>query len=529
MRTYVHRKHQDSWELALKLIYTASVVALSCIPFVQTVHAQNIPQAQINEELQSLTAAIARTQAQVEQSQHELESLHQQVAALQAMMAHQGANALPSATPVPKLSPDPQGTAVSSSAGVDRIQEQQAIDESQIKTLDQTKVETNSKYPVKINGMLLLNGFVNTRQVDVASTPTVAVPGSGSTGISVRQTLLGFEAYGPHLFGGQSYADLNIDFAGNPASSSSVSGYTGYSASNATLLRLRTVHAGLRWEHSQAYFSLDRPIFSPDTPTSFTAVAEPALAWSGNLWTWNPQIGFTQDLPVGTRAIRLQAALMDVGDAPWSAVTASSATGGPAASLSEQSRWPSTEARIALLGSSSTHGSHLGIAGYFSPHLGPDGERYYAWAGTMDAQVFLPGHLILTSAFYRGEALGGLGAGGFKDFGYSHGPTPGTYYFRPLDDVGGWAQLKEKWSEQLEFNSAFGIDNVFANELHSYNVTGGTVYQDLARNRTFTGNVIYSPRSYLLFSLEYRHLDSSPITGLPSGSNVIGLGVGYKF
>jgi hypothetical protein len=41
--------------------------------------------------------------------------------------------------------------------------------------------------------------------------------------------------------------------------------------------------------------------------------------------------------------------------------------------------------------------------------------------------------------------------------------------------------------------------------------------------------VIYSPSAYLLFSLEYRHLESSPVDGIPSSSNVIGLGAGYKF
>jgi hypothetical protein len=41
--------------------------------------------------------------------------------------------------------------------------------------------------------------------------------------------------------------------------------------------------------------------------------------------------------------------------------------------------------------------------------------------------------------------------------------------------------------------------------------------------------VIYSPRAYLLFSLEYRYLESSPVTGLPAASNIIGLGAGYEF
>ena len=47
-------------------------------------------------------------------------------------------------------------------------------------------------------------------------------------------------------------------------------------------------------------------------------------------------------------------------------------------------------------------------------------------------------------------------------------PDTGGYYFRPLDDVGGWTQLKEKLTERLEFNAAFGIDNVFAAELRPY-------------------------------------------------------------
>jgi len=55
------------------------------------------------------------------------------------------------------------------------------------------------------------------------------------------------------------------------------------------------------------------------------------------------------------------------------------------------------------------------------------------------------------------------------------------------------------------------------------------MYQNLTINRTFTGNVIYSPSAYLLFSLEYRHIQSSPIAGSPAQSNVVGVGAGYKF
>ena len=408
------------------------------------------------------------------------------------------------------------------------------MQESQIATQEQSKVESESRYPVKITGLLLLNGFVNTGAVDMAATPTVALPGSGSSGASVRQTILGFDARGPHLFGARSYADLRVDFDGTPASYSPTAD-SGYHNANTTLLRLRTAHAGLRWEHTEAYFSLDHPIVSGDTPTSLTAVAIPALAWSGNLWTWNPQVGITQDFGRSdSRGIRLQAALIDVGDAPLSPPAPTSPISTVTSpSSAEESRWPGAEARLELRGPVVNHNedrSHFGIGGYFAPHYSSLlGHGFDSWAGTLDGRLFLPARLEFSGSFYRGQALGGLGGGTYKDFVYKPDPDSTGYYFRPLDDVGGWAQLKERLSERLELNAAFGMDDAFANELRSYAVPGGTTYQNLARNRTYTGNMIYSPSAYLQFSLEYRHLVSVPVVGPPAVSNIIGLAAGYKF
>jgi hypothetical protein len=453
-------------------------------------------------------------------------------------MAQSGANAAtqqPSG-PVPvSSSSSSQAEPGATTAAIQDIRERQAMQESQIATLEQSKVESGSKYPVKITGLLLLNGFVNTGAVDMAATPTVALQGSGSTGASVRQTVLGFDARGPNLFGARSYADLRVDFDGSPASGSSSTTYSGYYNANATLLRLRTAHAGLQWEHTEVYFALDHPIFSPDTPTSLTAVAIPALAWSGNLWTWNPQVGITQDFgPSVSRGIRLQAGLIDVGDAPLSPPIPPSGTStATPPNSAEESRWPGVEARVSLQGpaaNSHEDRSHFGIGGYFAPHYSNVlGHGFDSWAGTLDARLFLPARLEFSGSFYRGQALGGLGGGAYKDFAYRIDPDSGDYYFRPLDDVGGWAQLKERISERLEFNAAFGVDNAFAGELRRYTVPGNSVYQNLARSRTYTGNVIYSPSAYLKFSLEYRHLESSPVAGPPADSNIIGLGAGYKF
>jgi hypothetical protein len=221
----------------------------------------------------------------------------------------------------------------------------------------------------------------------------------------------------------------------------------------------------------------------------------------------------------------LQAALIDVQDAPVSPLPSSG--NATAASTAERSRWPGFEAHISLL-DSKPEGNHLGVGGYFSPHLTPVGGRFDAWAATLDSRLLLPLRLEFTGNAYRGSALGGLGAGVYKDYVY-HETSSGQYRIHPLDDVGGWAQLKEKVSERLEFNAAFGLDNVFASQLRRYAVPNGTPYQNLARNRTYTGNVIYSPSAYLMFSFEYRHLESAPISGVTNAADIVGIAAGYKF
>jgi hypothetical protein len=502
----------------------------------QFTYAQTTPPADASQKIQQLTAAMAQAQAQLEQSQRQLDEMRKQLSELQHQLAQSGTTANTQAPPPPVSSAASSSQSKPEAASADQdTRERQEVQDAQIATLEQSKVESASRYPIKISGLLLLNGFVNTGAVDMAATPTVALPGSGSTGATVRQTMLGIYARGPHLFGASSYADLWVDFDGSSASANSTATYTGYYNANSSLLRLRTAHAGLQWEHTEAYFSLDRPIFSPDAPTSLTAVAVPALAWSGNLWTWNPQVGINQDLGSSdARSIRLQASLVDVGDAPLTPPPPTTNTS-PAIlpSGAEESRWPGVEARIELRGpivNSNGDHDHIGVGGYFAPHFSTLlGYGFDSWAGTLDARLLLPARLEFTGNFYRGLALGGLGGGAYKDFAYKPDTGATGYYFRPLDDVGGWAQLKEKISTRIEFNAAFGIDNAFANELRYYAIPGNTVYQNLSRNRTFTGNVIYSPSSYLQFSLEYRHLESSPVASPSATSNIIGLGAGYKF
>ncbi len=493
---------------------------------------QETSQASLSQQVQKLTEAMAHAQAQLAESQRQLEEMHRQLVVLQRQLAESGAGssteaaeALAAATAVVQAEKP-----AANAASVDELRERLDVQEAQIATHEQAKVESESRYPVKVTGMLLFNGFVNTRRVDMPATPTLALSGEGSTGAAVRQTILGFDARGPHLFGAESFADLRVDFSGSSQGSNTGTGYAGTYGGSSALLRLRTAHAVLHWDKTEAWFALDRPVMSPDTPTSLTAVAEPALAWSGNLWTWNPQMGATREV---AHKLRLQAALMDVGDGPYSVIPTTSGIA-PTVSAGERSRWPGVESRISLFKSGLKSGqdeeeNHFGVGGYFAPHRSTFGYSYDAWAATIDGRIQLPARLEFSGSVYRGLALGGLGGGAYKDFAYRADADSGAYYVRALDDVGGWAQLKEKVSSRLEFNAAFGLDEIVAHQFRRYVVAGGSVAQNLAANRTFTGNVIYSPSAYLLFSLEYRHLESVPVVGASAASDVIGLAAGYRF
>jgi len=504
------------WSTYPKQHVGLSLCGASLVCLVLASHAscaqQSTPQGAPQQELQRLTQAVAQAQAQLDASQKQLLELKASLAALTQRLA-EDAQAGPD--PAAQLAASPAKPTDAPVSG-DDLHDRQAMEETQIAVLDQVKVESESKYPVKISGMVLLNGFVNTSQVDNAVAPAMAVPGAGSTGASLRQTVLGIDARGPHLAGATSHADLRVDFFGSAAATASGTSQTSY-AELGGLLRLRTAHATLDWSHTQAFVELDRPIVSPNVPTSLVSVAEPALAWSGNLWTWSPQVGISHTLDLGASShLALEAALIDVPDPPQLQTVA--VVGG--VSESERSRWPGSEIHLGLLGKED--GPAIGVGGYFSPHKPSVNPGFDSWAGTLDLRLPLPAGFEMSGSFYRGQGLGGMGGGAYKDY------LSGGRESVSLDDVGGWAQMKKRAGPRLEFNGAFGMDNAFSSELREY-ASSATGYLGLARNRTFFANAIYSPSAYLLFSLEVRHITSTPITGPGADSNVIGIGAGYKF
>jgi len=493
-----------------KLRRQVCCVALLILAFTPgSIDAQTPAAPLAQDRIQLLTEAIDRVEAQLQQSQRELAGLREQ---LQALRGPAGSAAAPTSQ---------SAGAAELAEAVAGIRESQAVHESQIATLAQSKVETASKYPLKLSGMILMTGFVNTQRVDSAQTPAIALAGSGSTGATLQQSVLGADVTGPSVFGASSHADLRLDFSGAGASGST-SGYA------SPLIRLRTAHAELNWNRTRTFFALDHSMLNPDSPTSIAAVALPPLAWSGNLWTWNPQFGVAQNLfPVHSGDLRFQAALTDVADPPPLFAPAAAGTYIPPSS-GELSRWPGIEGRLAYETDDANGGARIGVSGYFaSHHTNSNSTNYESWAAATDFRMPSLRFIQISGNAYFGAGLGGLGGGTYKNAVLR--TVSGEQYFEVLDDRGGWVQWKQKANERLEFNEAFGIDDVPANQLRPFAISTPISYYNLARNRTFTGNVIYSPSAYLLFSLEYRRILSSYVTAPTLSSDVVNIVAGYRF
>ena len=100
-----------------------------------------------------------------------------------------------------------------------QIEENQQLLADKIDEQYQTKVESASRYRMRLSGMVLFNAFANRGRVDNQDVPNIALPRGptdtgGDFGSTFRQSQLGFEVYGPAVGGARASADLRLDFFG---------------------------------------------------------------------------------------------------------------------------------------------------------------------------------------------------------------------------------------------------------------------------------------------------------------------------
>ena len=88
--------------------------------------------------------------------------------------------------------------------------------------------------------------------------------------------------------------------------------------------------------------------------------------------------------------------------------------------------------------------------------------------------------------------------------------------------------LKFKPNAKLEINAALGLDNPFASEMRQYKVNW--IYPEMySRNLSPLVNFIYQVRSDVLFSTEYRYLQTSVLDRGSNKAHHLNLSLGYIF
>src|SRR5262249_12858610 len=111
----------------------------------------------------------------------------------------------------------------------------------------QTKVESTSKYRVRLSGIALFNTFANhgnfasADTADLGGSPDL-VGRSNSFGGSLRQSQFGVEVFGPDIAGAHTRGEVQFDFAGGfPDAPNGVT---------LGIMRLRTGTIHFDWPHT---------------------------------------------------------------------------------------------------------------------------------------------------------------------------------------------------------------------------------------------------------------------------------------
>src|SRR5258708_6792638 len=279
-------------------------------------------------QVQALNSQLGDLRAEQERSNSEARELRRELDLVKA----QGAPAArgppnPYAQPSAKESTVRSSLATSSASPqsqnpqgrIDKLEEDQQVMEGKINDQYQTKVESGSKYRLRLSGLVLLNLSENRGTVDNMDFPETAQSqasqapdaSSGSFGGSLRQSQIRIQAFGPDIAGARTSADVNLDFAGGFPNTPN-GAWMG-------LVRMRTATGRLDWGNTSIVAGQDRLFFVPLAPTSLATLATPALSYAGNLWGRTPQVRVEHRVIISDNSsLSFQGGILDIltGDSP---------------------------------------------------------------------------------------------------------------------------------------------------------------------------------------------------------------------
>ncbi|HVZ17104.1 MAG TPA: hypothetical protein VG897_08305 [Terriglobales bacterium] len=471
----------------------------------QTAPATSQQIDQVLQQIEILNGSLRDMRNELDTSRAEIRELKSTVEALEARLAKESsANSVPSGEP-PVTRDDVQIL-------TERVEEHQ-----------QTKVESASRFRVKLSGMVLLNAFSNFGQVDNIDLPSIAlphVPGTpdGSTGASMRQSIVGITGFGPELLGARTSADLQMDFFG---------GFPpGYNGISSGIVRLRIARLRFDWPKTSLVGGIDIPFFSPNSPTSYATVGEPAMSSTGNLWAWNPSIRVEHHFDYENSRWKVEAGVFDPSGYAGYAPQMRYPTAG------ESSRQPAYAVRVSGSHGESEHEFTIGVAGLFTPLHFYSGPKVNGAGVMADWQAPLGQHLQLNGEFFSGKGLQAFGGVPYSMVSAQdelHYLTITAPLLAGVGEIGGWSQLKLKLNSKQEFNVAAGYGGYNSSELRELGTYDYYANSLITRNESVMVNYILRPRSDLLLSAEYRRLRTSPVRGTNATADQVGLAAGFLF
>ena len=476
---------------------------------------------ELDSQVRELRAVIEQMRAENAQSRAEMRQLRQELQETRQLLAPLAASANSGASPSTASAAPPVADLGSR---VQKLEESTQLIGSKIDEQYQTKVETAGKYRARLSGIVLMNAFHNVGASDNLDFPDYAqqpaTPGASQTsfGATLRQTEIGLEIFGPTLAGAKSSANIVFDFAGGfPATNNGV---------NFGIARMQTASLRLDWKNSSLIAGQDTLFISPLSPTSFASLATPTFNNAGNLGGWTPQLRLEHrfELPA-QQTLTLQGGILDNLDweAPANSFTRSATAG-------ERTGQPAYAMRTAWSRPVFDHPLTFGVAGYYGRQDWAFGRNVDAWAGMTDWQIPLARRLSLSGEFYRGRGVGGLGGAIGQTILWGGDPTVATTPIHGIDSAGGWSQLKFQLTHKLEINGVYAEDNAFASHIRGFSTDADNFGSPiLGRNRGALGNLVYRPRSDLLFSAEFRRLHTYPVFDSASVTNQVNLAMGILF
>lgn len=490
-------------------------------------HAQGQPDPERNEGQADLSAKIEAMTHSIEQMQSELTQSRQEIQQLRDLLgqligARSGA---PNANAnVPEEYGPLRAESQKPEAAPARISEDDwQILNARVEEHEQVKVDSSSKFRLKLSGIVLFNIFDTSGQFDNLDAPTVAVQpppyvGTGSVGASFRQSILGLRGIGPTVFGARTSADIDMDFLNGAAGP--------YGGIGSGQVGLRTARVQFDWSNFSATGGLEAPFFSPNTPTSYLSLAVPAFSSAGNLWNWTPQIRAERRFDFTSSEFKLEAGLLD--STGYSVVGSTLRLPTPG----ESSRQPVYAVRLSGNNRSEDHTISFGVSGTYIPLRFPNTGTISGTGLIADWKFPLPSRLQVSGAFFTGKGLDGFGglalpavqAQDYQHFIYITAPT-----LAAIPVIGGWSQLKFTLNSRSEFNAAAGLGERDARRLRAAAQYDPLLLFVPPTNRSFFFNYIFRPRSDLVFSAEYRRFHTNEIPGESYSAGQIGLAAGFLF